>query len=37
MGRNKIVCGLSRVTLVVASASGEGGTWAGASEALKKS
>jgi predicted Rossmann fold nucleotide-binding protein DprA/Smf involved in DNA uptake len=37
MGRNKIVYGLSRVTLVVASADGEGGTWAGAQEALKKS
>jgi DNA processing protein len=36
MGRNKIVYGLSRVTLVVASAEGEGGTWSGATEALKK-
>jgi predicted Rossmann fold nucleotide-binding protein DprA/Smf involved in DNA uptake len=36
MGRNKIVYGLSRVTLVVASAEGEGGTWSGAQEALKK-
>lgn len=36
MGRNKIVYGLSRVTLVVASAQGEGGTWSGATEALRK-
>lgn len=36
MGRNKIIYGLSRVTLVVASAKGEGGTWSGATEALKK-
>ena len=36
MGRNKIVYGLSRVTLVVASAHDEGGTWSGATEALKK-
>ena len=36
MGRNKIVYGLSRVTLVVATADGEGGTWSGAQEALKK-
>lgn len=36
MGRNKIIYGLSRVTLVVASAEGEGGTWSGASEALRK-
>jgi predicted Rossmann fold nucleotide-binding protein DprA/Smf involved in DNA uptake len=36
MGRNKIVYGLARVTLVVASAEGEGGTWSGATEALKK-
>lgn len=36
MGRNKIIYGLSRVTLVVASAKAEGGTWAGASEAIKK-
>lgn len=36
MGRNKIVYGLSQVTLVVTSADGAGGTWAGASEALKK-
>ena len=36
MGRNKIVYGLSRVTLVVASAHEEGGTWSGATEALKK-
>ena len=36
MGRNKIIYALSRVTLVVASARGEGGTWSGATEALKK-
>jgi predicted Rossmann fold nucleotide-binding protein DprA/Smf involved in DNA uptake len=36
MGRNKIIYGLSRVTVVVASAQGEGGTWAGATEALRK-
>ena len=36
MGRNKIIYGLARVTLVVASAKGEGGTWSGATEALKK-
>lgn len=36
MGRNKIIYGLSRVTVVVASAHGEGGTWAGASEALRR-
>ncbi|MGH9277984.1 MAG: hypothetical protein ACRD12_07745, partial [Acidimicrobiales bacterium] len=36
MGRNKIVYGLSRATLVVASAKGEGGTWSGATEAIRK-
>lgn len=36
MGRNKIVYGLSRVTVVVTSAKNEGGTWSGATEALKK-
>lgn len=36
MGRNKIIYGLSRATLVIASAKGEGGTWSGATEALKK-
>ena len=36
MGRNKIIYGLSRVTFVIASADSEGGTWAGASEALRK-
>jgi predicted Rossmann fold nucleotide-binding protein DprA/Smf involved in DNA uptake len=36
MGRNKIIYGLSRVTVVVTSAHGEGGTWAGATEAIKK-
>lgn len=36
MGRNKIVYGLSRAMLVVATAQDKGGTWAGATEALKK-
>ena len=36
MGRSKIVYGLSRVTLVVTTAQGEGGTWAGATEALNR-
>ena len=36
MGRNKIIYGLSRVTVVVASSKGEGGTWAGATEAIRK-
>jgi predicted Rossmann fold nucleotide-binding protein DprA/Smf involved in DNA uptake len=36
MGRNKIVYALSDVALVVASDEGSGGTWAGATEALKK-
>lgn len=36
MGRNKIIYGLSSVTLVVASADGEGGTWSGAVEALRR-
>ena len=36
MGRNKIVYALSRVTLVVASDEGSGGTWAGATEALDR-
>jgi hypothetical protein len=36
MGRNKIIYGLSRVTVVVTSAHGEGGTWTGATEAIKK-
>lgn len=36
MGRNKIIYGLSRATLVIASARDEGGTWAGATEALTK-
>lgn len=37
MGRNKIIYGLSRCTIVVASDDGTGGTWAGATEALKNS
>lgn len=36
MGRNKIIYGLSRVTVVVTSSQGEGGTWAGATEAIRK-
>lgn len=36
MARNKVVYGLSRLTLVVASDADTGGTWAGATEALKK-
>jgi len=35
MGRNKIIYALSRCTVVVASETGSGGTWAGAAEALK--
>ena len=35
MGRNKIVYALSDVAVVVSSASGSGGTWAGAIEAIK--
>jgi predicted Rossmann fold nucleotide-binding protein DprA/Smf involved in DNA uptake len=36
MGRNKLIYALSQATLVVTSAEGSGGTWAGAEEALKK-
>ncbi len=36
MGRNKIVYALSRLTLVVSSDEGSGGTWAGATEALER-
>jgi predicted Rossmann fold nucleotide-binding protein DprA/Smf involved in DNA uptake len=35
MGRNKVIYGLSDVAVVVSSAEGSGGTWAGAIEALK--
>jgi predicted Rossmann fold nucleotide-binding protein DprA/Smf involved in DNA uptake len=35
MGRNKIIYGLSRRVLVVASEEGSGGTWSGAVEALR--
>lgn len=35
MGRNKIIYGLARCTIVVASDLQTGGTWAGATEALK--
>lgn len=37
MGRNKLIYGLSQVTLVVTSDDGAGGTWAGAVEALQRS
>lgn len=37
MGRNKLIYGLSQVTLVVTSDDGSGGTWAGATEALQRS
>jgi predicted Rossmann fold nucleotide-binding protein DprA/Smf involved in DNA uptake len=36
MGRNKLVYALSRVTFVVASDLGRGGTWEGAQEALRR-
>ena len=36
MGRNKIVYGLSDVTLVVCSDNGSGGTWEGAKEAIRR-
>jgi predicted Rossmann fold nucleotide-binding protein DprA/Smf involved in DNA uptake len=36
MGRNKLIYGLSQVTLVVTSDDGAGGTWAGAVEALQR-
>lgn len=35
MGRNKIVYALSDVAVVVSSATGSGGTWTGAIEAIK--
>lgn len=35
MGRNKLIYALSAVTVVVTSEQGSGGTWAGATEALK--
>ncbi len=37
MGRNKLIYGLSRCTVVVASEQEHGGTWKGATEALKNS
>lgn len=37
MDRNKLVYGLADVAVVVSSADGQGGTWAGATEALKRS
>jgi len=36
MGRNKLVYGLADATVVVTSDNGKGGTWGGATEALKK-
>ncbi|CAN5900131.1 hypothetical protein BH23ACT12_BH23ACT12_12580 [soil metagenome] len=36
MGRNKLIYGLSQVTLVVTADDGAGGTWAGAVEALQR-
>lgn len=36
MGRNKVIYGLSDQVLVVAADLDKGGTWAGATEALKK-
>ena len=35
-GRNKLIYGLAQVTLVVASDLDSGGTWAGATEALRR-
>lgn len=37
MDRNKLVYGLADAAVVVSSADGQGGTWAGATEALKRS
>jgi predicted Rossmann fold nucleotide-binding protein DprA/Smf involved in DNA uptake len=37
MGRNKLIYALSRATLVVAADAEQGGTWAGAAEALRQS
>lgn len=36
MGRNKIIYGLAHTTLVIQTEEGSGGTWAGATEALKR-
>jgi predicted Rossmann fold nucleotide-binding protein DprA/Smf involved in DNA uptake len=36
MGRNKVIYGLAQFALVIAAAEGEGGTWAGAVEALSR-
>jgi DNA processing protein len=36
MARNKLIYGLTRCTAVVASSDGSGGTWAGATEALRR-
>lgn len=37
MGRNKLIYALSKATLVVAADAGQGGTWAGAVEAIRRS
>ncbi len=37
MGRNKLIYAMSRVTVVIASDAGSGGTWAGAIEAMQAS
>ena len=36
MGRNKLIYALSKTTLVIATAQGSGGTWSGATEAIKR-
>lgn len=36
MGRNKLIYALSRVTIVIASDDGRGGTWEGATESLRR-
>jgi predicted Rossmann fold nucleotide-binding protein DprA/Smf involved in DNA uptake len=36
MGRNKVIYGLAEFALVISAAEGEGGTWAGAIEALQR-
>ena len=36
MGRNRLIYGLSRATIVVSADHGKGGTWSGATEALRR-
>ena len=36
MGRNRLIYALSDLTIVIATAAGSGGTWAGATENLKR-